>query len=313
MSLTLVAAVPAFLAIAAATGFALLRELRHQREFAARVALAHGEVPTATQERRDGEVLRAWLTHAVASLGQVIMRSGLLPSRTLADLERTLESCGLHGPNGLGMFIGFKILLLAGLPILTLLALDGVTLPNHLHIVAPAVAAVIGLVAPDWVVGKRRKRVMAQLEQGLPDALDMMVICAQAGLGLGPTIIRVGTELGSARPEIAQEFLLTANDLQIMSDSRVALSNLSTRTGLDSVKRLVTTLIQTMVYGTPLTEALRMLSAEMRQETLTRFEARAARLPVLLTLPTVVFILPCVFLIVGGPAVIQVVHALSKT
>ncbi|HET6236425.1 MAG TPA: hypothetical protein VFE41_15915 [Acetobacteraceae bacterium] len=154
----------------------------------------------------------------MASLGQVIMRSGLLPSRTLADLERTLESCGLHGPSGLGMFIGLKILLLAGLPILTLLALDGVTLPNHLHIVAPAIAAVIGLVAPDWVVGKRRKRVIAQLEQGLPDALDMMVICAQAGLGL--TIIRVGTELGSARPEIAQELLLTANDLQIMSDSQ---------------------------------------------------------------------------------------------
>ncbi|HET6236424.1 MAG TPA: type II secretion system F family protein [Acetobacteraceae bacterium] len=96
-----------------------------------------------------------------------------------------------------------------------------------------------------------------------------------------------------------------------MSDSRVALGNLGARTGLDSVKRLVTTLIQTMVYATPLTDALRMLSAEMRQVTLTRFEARAARLPVQLTLPTVVFILPCVFLIVGGPAVIQVVHALS--
>jgi tight adherence protein C len=153
---------------------------------------------------------------------------------------------------------------------------------------------------------------MGLLEQGLPDALDMMVICAQAGLGLGPTIIRVGTELAPARPEIAHEFLLTANDLQIMSDSRVALNNLGTRTGLDSMKRLVTTLTQTMVYGTPLTEALRMLSVEMRQETLTRFEARAARLPVLLTLPTVVFILPCVFLIVGGPAVIQVVGVLSK-
>ena len=211
------------------------------------------------------------------------------------------------------MFIGCKILLLAGLPILTALALDGVDLPNHLNIVLPAVGAVLGLMAPDWVVGHRRKRVVAQLEQGLPDALDMMVICAQAGLGLGPTIIRVGTELATARPDIAREFLLTANDLQIMADSRVALSNLGVRTGLESIKRLVTALIQTMVYGTPLTEALRMLSAEMRQEMLTRFEERAARLPVLLTLPTCVFILPCVFLIVGGPAAIQIIHALSKT
>jgi tight adherence protein C len=257
-------------------------------------------------------VLRTWLTKAVTAIGQTILRTPLLSSRTRADLVRTLDSCGLRGPNGLGLFIGFKILLLVGLPIATALGLDGVHMAPRMHVMLPAGAAVIGLLAPDWVLGKRRQKVMGQLEQGLPDALDMMVICAQAGLGLGPTIIRVGTELAPARPEIAREFLLTANDLQIMSDSRVALNNLGTRTGLDSIKRLVTALIQTMVYGTPLTEALRMLSVEMRQETLTRFEARAARLPVLLTLPTVVFILPCVFLIVGGPAVIQVVGVLGK-
>jgi tight adherence protein C len=312
MSLALLVAGPGFVLLAGVTAFALLRQLRREREFAARVALAHGETPI-TREHREGAALRAWLTQAVARIGQSILRSGLLPSRTLADLERTLGTCGLHGPNGLGMFIGCKILLLVGLPILTVLAFDGVDLPRHLRVVLPAVAAVIGLMAPDWVVGNRRKRVLAQLDQGLPDALDMMVICAQAGLGLGPTIIRVGTELGSARPEIARELLLTASDLQIMADSRVALGNLGTRTGLDSIKRLVTALIQTMVYGTPLTEALRVLSAEMRQEVLTRFEERAARLPVLLTLPTVVFILPCVFLIVGGPAAVQIVHALGRT
>ena len=96
-----------------------------------------------------------------------------------------------------------------------------------------------------------------------------------------------------------------------MSDSRVALGNLGARTGLDSVKRLVTTLIQTMVYGTPLTDALRTLSAEMRQEALTAFEESAARLPTMLTLPMIIFILPCVFLIAGGPAVIQVMRSMS--
>jgi tight adherence protein C len=288
----------------------LLRQLHNEHRFVERVALAHGETPVV-EAHRERKTLRIWLEQTVTALGQSILRSGLLPSRTLTDLEQTLASSGLHGPNGLGLFIGIKILLLTGLPILTVLALDHVELSDRFRIVLPAAAAGLGLLAPDWVVGKRRKKVMAQLEQGLPDALDMMVICAQAGLGLGPAIIRVGTELGHARPEIARELLLTANDLQIMADSRVALGNLSARTGLDSVKRLVTALIQTMVYGTPLTEALRMLSAEMRQEVLTRFEARAARLPVLLTLPTVVFILPCVFLIVGGPAMIQVVHVLS--
>jgi tight adherence protein C len=299
-----------FLVLAAGMGLALLSQTRRERRFTERVMLAHGERP-AIPEHHGAEAMRTWLTGLVTALGQSILRSGLLPSRSLAELEQTLGSCGLHGPNGLGLFVGIKILLAVGLPILTVLVLDSLGLPQRLHIMLPAGAAVIGLLAPDWVVGKRRKRVTAQLEQGLPDALDMMVICAQAGLGLGPAIIRVGTELAHARPEIARELLLTADDLQIMADSRVALSNLGARTNLDSIKRLVTALIQTTVYGTPLTDALRMLSAEMRQEILTRFEARAARLPVLLTLPTVVFILPCVFLIVGGPAMIQVVHALS--
>jgi tight adherence protein C len=311
MRVYVLAAIPVVLVFAMMIAVALLHQLRRERAFAARVALAHGETPTDV-EHAEGAALRVWLTKAVAAIGQTILRTGLLSSRTRTDLERTLDSCGLRGPNGLGLFVGFKILLLVGLPIATALALDGVHLSQRMHVMLPAGAAVIGLLAPDWVIGKRRKKVMAQLEAGLPDALDMMVICAQAGLGLGPTIIRVGTELAPARPDIAREFLLTANDLQIMSDSRVALNNLGSRTGLDSIKRLVTALIQTMVYGTPLTEALRMLSVEMRQETLTRFEARAARLPVLLTLPTVVFILPCVFLIVGGPAVIQVVGVLSK-
>lgn len=297
-----------FLVVVALAGMLLLRQLRQERLYLQRLALIYGEAPSEadTQPRR---TLGDWATQAVTTLGQMILRSGLLPSRTLSDLERALASCGLHGSNGLGLFIGAKILLIVGLPIVALLAMDHIAVPPNLHLALPAAAAVIGLLMPDWFVGKRHKQTMARLEAGLPDALDMMVICAQAGLGLGPTIIRVGTELGHARPEIAREFLLTADDLQVISDSRVALGNLGSRTGVESIRRLVTALIQTMIYGTPLTEALRTLSAEMRQEVLTRFEARAARLPVLLTLPTVVFILPCVFLIVGGPAVIQVMRA----
>jgi tight adherence protein C len=133
------------------------------------------------------------------------------------------------------------------------------------------------------------------------------VICAQAGVGLGPAIVKVGTELRYAHPETAHEFAMTAQELQMIADSRVALTNLGQRTGLDGFKRLGATLVQTIQYGTGLTDALRILSAEMRQEMLTRFEEKAARLPVLLTLPTVVFILPCVFMIGGGPAMLQVI------
>ena len=139
----------------------------------------------------------------------------------------------------------------------------------------------------------------------------MMVICAQAGLGLGPAVVRVAEELQPSYCELAIEIAQTANELQVMTDSRIALGNLGLRTGLEGFKRLATTLIQTIQYGTPMTEALRTLSAELRQEMLTKFEAKAARLPVMLTLPTIIFILPCVFLIAGGPAMIQVMKVFN--
>jgi tight adherence protein C len=165
----------------------------------------------------------------------------------------------------------------------------------------PVGAGVLGLMLPDMIVKQMRKRFMARLEKGLPDALDMMVICAQAGLGLGPAIIRVADEMKLSYRDLAIEFSLTANELQIMSDTRIALHNLGQRTGLEAFRRLAMTLIQTIQYGTPLTDALRTLSAEMRQEALTAFEESAARLPTMLTLPMIIFILPCVFLIAGGP------------
>jgi tight adherence protein C len=207
------------------------------------------------------------------------------------------------------LFIGSKLLLMVGLPCMVWLLLAHWGVMGFMHTLLPGAAGVIGLLAPDWLIGHQRKRYLARIEQGLPDALDMLVICTQAGLGLGPAIVRVAGELQHAYREISQEFEKTANELQVMSDARMAILNLGTRTGLDSLKRLATTLAQTLQYGTPISDALRVLSSEMRQEMLTRFEARAARLPVLLTLPTIAFILPCVFIIAGGPAMIQVMRA----
>jgi tight adherence protein C len=97
--------------------------------------------------------------------------------------------------------------------------------------------------------------------------------------------------------------------MRVNADRRVALLNMGIRTGLISLRRLGATLVQTLEYGTPLSQALRTLSSEMRQEALNRFETRAARLPALMTVPMIVFILPCVFLIVAGPAVVHLMQA----
>jgi tight adherence protein C len=207
----------------------------------------------------------------------------------------------------LEVFIGSRIGLLIGLPLLTTAVLHGIALPYVVMLVLPAAAAIGGLLLPDIVVRYRRKQYLQRVEKGLPDALDLMMICAQAGMGLTAAIVRVAEEMQDGHQDIGVELALTANELQLL-ETRRALMNMGSRTGIDGLVRLANTLLQSMQYGTPLTEAMRVLSAEMRQDTLMRFEARAARLGVLLTLPMIVFILPCVFLVVAGPAAVQVLH-----
>lgn len=243
---------------------------------------------------------------AISNVGRAIMASGVLPGKTRVELEQTLLNSGFRGSSALTIFLGSKLILLCLLPLVGFLVADWLALAGMTRIAVILGFAIVGLVAPDYTMRRIRKGYLKRVEEGLADALDLLTICAQAGLSLEPGMTRVGYELRRSRPEIARELALTVRELEILSDSSMALGNLGRRTGLDSLKRLTSTLIQTMQYGTPLTDALRNLSNEMRQADLTRFEERAARLPVLLTLPMILFILPCVFIVVGGPAGIQV-------
>ena len=242
---------------------------------------------------------------AVAGLGGWLVTSRALSPKTVAELEQTLKASGFRGDQALGLFVGSKILSLVLFPIGAYLLRDRLPLEENLHILVIAGAAVVGLLLPDMIVKQLRKRYVQKLERGLPDALDMMIICAEAGLALENAIDRVSEEIVQANPEVANEFALTSTELKILADRKTALLNMGQRTGLDELKRFGSTLVQTLQYGTPLVQALRTLSNEMRQEQLVRFEARAARLPVLLTVPMIVFILPTLFLVVAGPAAIR--------
>ncbi len=303
----LLAALAGWLVLAGGAA-ALVAMVARDRKLRQRIDVAKGKLPDATP-RPTGD-LRALPARLVAGLGHAIARSGVLPGRTLAELEQTLSAAGLRGVNGLALFVGAKLVLFLGLPLLALAALHGMTLQPVTRFAAIGAAALIGLLAPDTSVKQVRKRYLTALQKGLPDSLDLMVICTQAGLGLEAAIARVANEIRAAHPAIAKELETTSRELQITAESRLALDAMARRTGLDSLKRLAVTLTQSMQYGTPLVAALRGLSAEMRQEALTRFEERAARLPVMLTLPMVVFILPCVFIVVGGPAVLRIMAAL---
>ncbi len=252
------------------------------------------------------------LTDAVGALGSAIMSSGVLSAKTRTELEQTLRAGGLSTSHNLELFLGFKIVLTVGLPSLTFLLLRHVPIKPMTFLIALAATAVAGLMLPNMIIGQRRKSYLAAIDAGLADGLDMMVICAEAGLALEATLQRVSVEIVHAHPKLATELTTTSRELSVGSDVRSALANMGTRTGLINLSRLGATLIQSVQYGTPLSAALRTLAAELRQETLTRFEERAARLPVLLTIPMILFILPCVFLVVAGPIAVQVLKTMQQ-
>ncbi len=156
--------------------------------------------------------------------------------------------------------------------------------------------------APDLFLKNKIQKRTDAIRKGLPDALDLLVICAEAGLTVDAAFHRVARELGRGYPELADEFTLTAIELGFLSDRRQAFENLAQRVDLDAIKGVVTTMIQTEKYGTPLASALRVLSAEFRNERMMRAEEKAARLPAIMTVPLILFILPTLFVVILGPA-----------
>jgi tight adherence protein C len=179
------------------------------------------------------------------------------------------------------------------------------------HYVVVAGALVLSYKGPDiWLSNSITKR-SAEIRKGLPDALDLLVICAEAGLTVDAAFNRVSRELGKAFPELGDEFMLTAIELGFLTERRQAFENLATRVALDQVRGVVTTMIQTEKYGTPLASALRVLSAEFRNERMMRAEEKAARLPAIMTVPLILFILPVLFIVILGPAACSISDAMS--
>jgi tight adherence protein C len=279
----------------------LMRALEKQERIQARLNTANqANLPVVVDSPREGATSPV---DAIAKMGTALARSGLLPAATRAEFEQTLAQAGWRGSKGLGLFIGCKVI---GMVLLTYGATGNGQVAPFTFYMCMALALVAGLLGPDFVLKQMRKAHLKKVEVGLPDALDMLVICAQAGLALENAIERVSVELASANAAVSAELAMCASELRIGSDRRTALMALGERTGLDTMKRFAGTLIQTMQFGTPLTHALRVLASEMRTDNLTKFEEKAAKLPVMLTFPMILFILPCIFIVVGGPAAVRV-------
>jgi tight adherence protein C len=175
-----------------------------------------------------------------------------------------------------------------------------------LRVLITVFAALFGWMLPSIIIKNLSQKREEVLRKAMPDALDLLVICAEAGLSLGASFDRVSHEIGPNAPELAEEIGLTAVELNFLPDRAKALQGLADRVPLPGVMALVNTLLQTEKYGTPLAQALRVLSSEMREERIMKAEEKAARLPAILTVPMIIFILPPLFVVLIGPAAIKV-------
>jgi tight adherence protein C len=211
-----------------AGAFALLQTIIHEKHRTTRVQLARGQAPLPAEAQQ--EVVKNVWERVLAAFGRSILRIGILSARTRAELELTLASSGLRGRTGLEVFIGSKIGMLVSVPLLGMLLQREIHLPSILYIpmirnVLFLVLAVVGLLLPDIVVRWQRKKYIQRVKLGLPDALDLLMICSQAGLGLKAAIVRVANEMQIGAPAIGLELAQTATELEIM-DSRKALQNM---------------------------------------------------------------------------------------
>ena len=168
----------------------------------------------------------------------------------------------------------------------------------------------LGYKGPEIYLSNKATKRTKEIQRGLPDALDLLVICAEAGLTVDASFNRVAKELGRAYPELGDEFALTAIELSFLNERKLAFDNLAYRVNLEAMRGVVTTMIQTERYGTPLASALRVLSAEFRNERMMRAEEKAARLPAIMTVPLILFILPVLFIVILGPAACSINDAL---
>ncbi len=182
------------------------------------------------------------------------------------------------------------------------------TRPVGFRLMLAVLAAAGGLYVPNLYLSNMIAKRQQSIRRAWPDALDLMLICVESGMAVEPAFRKVGDEIGTQSVELAEEMILTTAEMSFLADRRKAYENLGNRTGLEGVRSVMTALIQAERYGTPVGNALRTLAQENRDMRMAEAEKKAAALPPQLTVPMIIFFLPVLFLVIMGPAFIQIFH-----
>ncbi len=247
----------------------------------------------------------------------VVNRLQLLKNNQIDKTESMLIEGGFHSKDAIYVFAFFNLILpiIIGLIGFFFTKTFGAKPGSRYFLfnyVWPVLGLYLGFKLPIWYVKHARRKRYHAIRKALPDVLDLMTICAEAGLSLAASLERVSRELMMTYAEMAEELTMTSLEMGFLPDRNKALSNLAVRCKLPEVRGIVSVLIQTEKYGTPIAQALRVLSTEFRQTRMLNAEQKAARLPALMTVPMILFVLPTLFIVIIAPAAIKLIVTLNN-
>jgi len=246
---------------------------------------------------------------AKGTVSQITKKLDLQKMLEDPNIAAKLEQAGLRGPKPLTIFYFCRFFLpfIGAIGMFTyIFFVNDHNLSTQLKYGSIIFGAAAGFYAPNMYVGNVAQKRQFSIMRAFPDALDMMLICVEAGMSIEMAFAKVGAEIGSASAELAEELQLTTAELSYLQERRVAYENLAKRTGHEGVKAVTMALIQAERYGTPLGDALRTMAKENRDMRMSEAEQKAAALPAKLTVPMILFFLPVLFLVVLGPAYIKI-------
>lgn len=274
------------------------------------IARRREELSKQQRERLSAEraQLRGGRKQHVALMQRVLKKINLQELAASKELRQKLIAAGYRSPDAPVVFLFVRVGATIGLALIVLLIFavsqEPVPLPKKALWMVGALGA--GFFLPPILVKNQAQKRQDEMTLMFPDTLDLLVICTESGLSIEGAFARVTEEIQEASAVMSEELGLTSAELAFLGDRRKAYSNLADRTGLQAARSLATALIQSEKYGTPVSQALKVLAAENRQERMSKAEKKAGSLPAQLTVPMIVFFLPALFVAIIGPAIIQI-------
>jgi tight adherence protein C len=270
--------------------------------------------PTAGETSASDPLLRRRRQERSEKLNEILRNIGsrLSTGRDDSLVRDQLVHAGYDSPNAPAIYIGARLVLAIGLGFLVVSVLEIAAVSQMAVLVGALWGALMGWILPAFYVGARARARQKEMIKALPDALDLLVVCVEAGLGLNQALVRVAEEIGSVSPVLATQLTLANLEMRSGVPREDALRNLADRTGIEDIQSFVTMLIQTDRFGTAIADALRVHSDTLRTKRRQRAEEAAAKTAIKMLFPLVFFVFPALFVVILGPAVIQVIETLGK-